>query len=105
MSSTVISVPMSGRASTYRLTAAYFAAFVFLGLTTGSLGPTLPSLADQAQVGLSAISYVFTGRSAHPTVDWTGILDYRTTLCNRHHDQHVSDRIRRAGFHDTQSES
>lgn len=55
---------MSGRASTYRLTAAYFAAFVFLGLTTGSLGPTLPSLADQTQVGLSAISYVFTARSA-----------------------------------------
>jgi FHS family Na+ dependent glucose MFS transporter 1 len=64
MSSTVISVPMSGRASTYRLTAAYFVAFVFLGLTTGLLGPTLPSLADQAQVGLSAISYVFTARSA-----------------------------------------
>ena len=55
---------MSGRASTYRLTAAYFAAFVFLGLTTGSLGPTLPSLADQTQVGLSAISYIFTARSA-----------------------------------------
>ena len=55
---------MSRRASTSRLTAAYFAAFVFLGLTTGSLGPTLPSLADQTQVGLSAISYVFTARSA-----------------------------------------
>ena len=55
---------MSGRASTYRLTAAYFVAFVFLGLTTGSLGPTLPSLADQTEVGLSAISYVFTARSA-----------------------------------------
>ena len=64
MSSTVISVPMSGRESTYRLTAAYFAAFVFLGLTTGSLGPTLPSLAAQTKVGLSAISYVFTARSA-----------------------------------------
>lgn len=64
MSSTVISVPTSRRANTYRLTVAYFAAFVFLGLTTGSLGPTLPSLADQTQVGLSAISYVFTARSA-----------------------------------------
>jgi FHS family Na+ dependent glucose MFS transporter 1 len=64
MSSTVISVPLSGRSSPYRLTAAYFAAFVFLGLTTGSLGPTLPSLADQTQVGFSAISYVFTARSA-----------------------------------------
>jgi FHS family Na+ dependent glucose MFS transporter 1 len=55
---------MSGRATAYRVTAAYFAAFVSLGLTTGSLGPTLPSLADQTQVGLSAISYVFTARSA-----------------------------------------
>ena len=64
VSSTVISVPMSGRVSTYRLTAAYFAAFVLLGLTTGSLGPTLPALADQTGVGLSAISYVFTARSA-----------------------------------------
>ena len=44
-------------------TIAYFAAFVALGLTTGSLGPTLPSLADQTKVGLSAISYVFTARS------------------------------------------
>lgn len=62
MSSTVICV--SASAKTYRLTVAYCAAFVFLGLTTGSLGPTLPSLADQTHVGLSAISYVFTARSA-----------------------------------------
>ena len=62
--STVITVPMSGHANTCRLTVAYFAAFVFLGLTTGSLGPTLTSLAEQTQVGLSAISYVFTARSA-----------------------------------------
>ena len=55
---------MSGRANAYRLTIAYFGAFVFLGLTTGSLGPTLTSLADQTQVGISAISYVFTARSA-----------------------------------------
>lgn len=64
MSSNVISAPLSGRASIYRLTIAYFAAFVFLGLTTGLLGPTLPSLADQTQVGVSAISYVFAARSA-----------------------------------------
>ena len=65
MSSTVLPVPMSGRrAKTYRLTVAYCAAFLFLGLTTGSLGPTLPGLADQTHVGLSAISYVFTARSA-----------------------------------------
>jgi fucose permease len=64
MSSTVISVPLTGgRANTYRLTVTYFAAFVALGLTTGSLGPTLPNLAEQTHVGLSAISYVFTARS------------------------------------------
>ena len=64
MSSTTISLPLTGgRANTYRLTAAYFAAFVGLGLTTGSLGPTLPGLAEQTQVGLGAISYVFTARS------------------------------------------
>ena len=64
MSSTVISASMASRAGINRLTAAYFVAFVFLGLTTGSLGPTLPSLAAQTHVGLSAISYVFTARSA-----------------------------------------
>ena len=64
MSSTTISVSRPGRsANTYRLTAVYFAAFVALGLTTGSLGPTLPSLSEQTQVGLSSISYVFTARS------------------------------------------
>lgn len=46
-----------------RQTIAYFAAFVALGLTTGSLGPTLPGLADQTHVGMAAISYVFTARS------------------------------------------
>ena len=37
---------------------------MFRGLTTGTLGPTLTRLADKTQVGLSAISYVFTARSA-----------------------------------------
>lgn len=45
------------------LTTAYFVAFVALGLTVGSLGPTIPSLAAQTHVDLSAISYVFTFRS------------------------------------------
>ena len=44
-------------------TAAYFAAFIALGLSTGSLGPTLPGLAAQLNVGLGAISYLFTARS------------------------------------------
>jgi len=55
-SSEVIVRPLS-------LTAAYYAAFLALGLTVGSLGPTLPSLAKQTHVGLSAISYLFTARS------------------------------------------
>ncbi len=50
-------------ASRRRLTAVYFATFVALGLTTGSLGPTLPALATQTQSSLSSISYVFTFRS------------------------------------------
>ena len=44
-------------------TLAYFAAFTALGLTVGLLGPTLPGLARQTNVTLSAISYVFTARS------------------------------------------
>lgn len=64
MSTTGISLRLSrGRAYTYWLTGAYFAAFVALGLTTGSLGPTLPSLAEQTQVSLSGISLIFTVRS------------------------------------------
>jgi FHS family Na+ dependent glucose MFS transporter 1 len=58
---------MTGRGreqpANFSLTAAYFAAFVALGLTVGSLGPTLPSLAEQTHVGLGAISYLFTARS------------------------------------------
>lgn len=46
-----------------RLTIAYFAAFIGLGLTTGALGPTLPALALQTNRPLSAISYSFTFRS------------------------------------------
>src|ERR1051325_4655569 len=64
MSSTVLPVPLtSGSTKNYHLTAAYFAAFIALGLTVGSLGPTLPSLAEQTHVGLGAISYLFTARS------------------------------------------
>ncbi|HUS12672.1 MAG TPA: MFS transporter [Pyrinomonadaceae bacterium] len=64
MSSTALSVPLtSGRPATYRLTVAYFAAFIALGLTVGSLGPTLPGLAEQTHVGLGAIGYLFTARS------------------------------------------
>ena len=47
----------------YGLTAAYFAAFIALGLTTGSLGPTLPALGTQTNSSVSSLSYVFTFRS------------------------------------------
>ncbi len=64
ISATAISgIPASSNVRPSSLTAAYFAAFVALGLTVGSLGPTLPSLAKQTHVGLSAISYLFTARS------------------------------------------
>jgi FHS family Na+ dependent glucose MFS transporter 1 len=42
------------------LTAAYFAAFVGLGLAGAVLGPTLPGLAEQTQSGLSEVSFLFT---------------------------------------------
>src|SRR5262245_51854908 len=51
------------RGTKSRLTIAYFAAFIGLGLTTGALGPTLPALAAQSNRPLSAISYAFTLRS------------------------------------------
>ena len=44
-------------------TAAYYAAFVALGLVTASLGPTLPGLAENTQSVLSEISFLFTARS------------------------------------------
>ncbi|HKZ81559.1 MAG TPA: MFS transporter [Pyrinomonadaceae bacterium] len=51
------------RASRFSQTAAYFAAFIGLGLSIGSLGPTLPSLAEQSHVSLGTISYLFAARS------------------------------------------
>ena len=45
-------------------TLAYFAAFVALGLSHASLGPTLVSLAAQVGVGLVQISYGLSARSA-----------------------------------------
>ena len=49
------------------ITAAYYGAFVGLGLTNASLGPLLPLLADQTRVELSQVSILFTGR-------WLGYL-------------------------------
>ena len=44
-------------------TIAYFVAFIALGLTTASLGPTLPGLEAQTGVNTRVISYLFTARS------------------------------------------
>jgi MFS transporter, FHS family, Na+ dependent glucose transporter 1 len=45
------------------ITAAYFIAFVVLGIVASSLGPTLPGLAEQTGVQLNQISLLFTTRS------------------------------------------
>jgi fucose permease len=52
--------PVAGRLSK---TAAYYVAFVALGLTTAALGPTLRSLAENTQATLGEISFLFTARS------------------------------------------
>jgi MFS transporter, FHS family, Na+ dependent glucose transporter 1 len=44
-------------------TIAYFAAFVALGLSSSSMGPTLPGLAANTQTNLQSISFLFTARS------------------------------------------
>lgn len=41
----------------------YYAAFIALGLTTASLGPTLPGLADTTHTDISRISFLFVMRS------------------------------------------
>ena len=45
------------------ITAAYFIAFIVLGIVTSSLGPTLPGLTEQTGAQLSQISFLFTTRS------------------------------------------
>lgn len=44
-------------------TVAYYAAFIALGLTTASLGPTLLGLSEQTGSALSQISFLFTTRA------------------------------------------
>lgn len=44
-------------------TISYYAAFIALGLTTASLGPTLLGLANQTGSALSQISFLFTARA------------------------------------------
>jgi len=45
------------------ITFGYYAAFIALGLTTASLGPTLQNLADNTHSKLNEVSYLFTARS------------------------------------------
>ncbi len=56
------SAPPAGRPATYQ-TIGYYAAFTALGLTTASLGPTLPGLASQTHASIGQISVLFTARS------------------------------------------
>lgn len=67
MSSTAptIAVTAAPRAANNKraLTVGYCLAFIAMGLTTASLGPTLPGLAAQTRVGLSAVSFLFAARS------------------------------------------
>jgi FHS family Na+ dependent glucose MFS transporter 1 len=55
-------------------TFSYFAAFIALGLTSASMGPTLPWLADQTGTDLGGISLLFTTRSLGYMVGsfWSG---------------------------------
>jgi FHS family Na+ dependent glucose MFS transporter 1 len=46
-----------------RRTAGYFAAFIALGITVASLGPTLPALAERTGVRYDRISLIFTARA------------------------------------------
>ncbi|MCL6430556.1 MAG: MFS transporter, partial [Anaerolineae bacterium] len=53
----------SERGTRLSATIAYYAAFVVLGLTSASLGPTLPGLAEHTRATLRQASYLFTARS------------------------------------------
>jgi len=54
-------------------TVGYFAAFIILGLTTASLGPSLPSLAENTNALFNQISYLFTARSGGYLIgSWLG---------------------------------
>lgn len=63
MNSTITESATKETAGRLSKSAAYFAAFIALGLTMASLGPTLPGLAEQTRAQLSQISFLFTARS------------------------------------------
>ena len=57
-------LPEAGaRRGALTITAAYYLAFVVLGLTTASFGPTLPGLAEHVRATIGQISYLFVLRS------------------------------------------
>lgn len=61
--SATLSTAGAQRRARLTVTIGYFAAFIGLGLTYASLGPTLTDLAANTGTALNAISYVFTTRS------------------------------------------
>jgi FHS family Na+ dependent glucose MFS transporter 1 len=54
---------LSASAGKIPQTIGYYLAFIALGLSTASMGPTLPGLAEHTQTHLSQISFLFTARS------------------------------------------
>ncbi len=60
---TAVTAGPRARTNRRALTVTYCVAFIAMGLTTASLGPTLPGLAAQVHVSLSAVSFLFTARS------------------------------------------
>ena len=61
--SSPIKLSSVGSRGRFSKTFGYYAAFVVLGLTVASLGPTLPGLAEHTRTNLSEISFLFTARS------------------------------------------
>ncbi len=60
ISSQTVTHPVTGRMTK---TASYYAAFVALGLTGASMGPTLPGLAANTQSTLAQVSFLFSARA------------------------------------------
>lgn len=54
---------LSASAGKIPQTIGYYAAFIALGLSSASMGPTLPGLAEHTQTHLNQISFLFTARS------------------------------------------
>ncbi len=62
MTTKVITSP-TGRADHWPKTVGYYIAFIALGMSAMSLGPTLAGLADHTHTKLAAISFLFTARA------------------------------------------